>query len=264
MSQKAQVIAAVYGKENDAGRVVGQSLKSLREAVGYTQLQMAERLGIGQAAISKIEARGDVQISSLKKYVETLGASLRIEAAFSADSEVSARLRGELQIEEHSDRQLVLPIFSSDELISEATKDLIISIHPHYSEKILEGKKTVELRRRFPISTAKGTKIYIYSTSPVRAIVGCAEISEIIKLPIQNIWKKYSKSAFIKKQDFETYFEGLTEGFVLELTNAQTFENPMNLKELREQFNFTPPQSFIYAKQEVRRALMDEQTNISN
>jgi predicted transcriptional regulator/DNA-binding XRE family transcriptional regulator len=264
MSQKAKVIAAVYGKENDAGRVVGQSLKSLREAVGYTQLQMAERLGIGQAAISKIEARGDVQISSLKKYVETLGASLRIEAAFSADSEISARLRGELQIEEHSDRQLVLPIFSSDELISEESKDLIISIHPHYSEKILAGKKTVELRRRFPISTAKGTKIYIYSTSPVRAIVGCAEISDIIKLPIQNMWKKYSKSAFIKKQDFETYFEGLNEGFALELTNAQTFENPINLKELRERFNFTPPQSFIYAKQEVRRALMDEQTNISN
>ncbi|PHX37228.1 hypothetical protein AO284_27300 [Pseudomonas sp. NZIPFR-PS2] len=234
MSQKAQVIAAVYGKENNAGRVVGQSLKSLREAVGYTQLQMAEKLGIGQAAISKIEARGDVQLSSLKKYVESLGASLRIEAAFSADSDVSARLREELHLEDHSDRQLILPIFNSDELISEATKDLIISIHPRYSEKILEGKKTVELRRRFPVSTARGTKIYIY------------------------------KSAFIKKQDFEMYFEGLSEGFALELTNVQTFENPMNLKELKERFNFTPPQSFIYAKQEMRRALMDEQTNISN
>ncbi|WP_313064778.1 helix-turn-helix domain-containing protein [Pseudomonas sp.] len=264
MSQKAQVIAAVYGKENNAGRVVGQSLKSLREAVGYTQLQMAEKLGIGQAAISKIEARGDVQLSSLKKYVESLGASLRIEAAFSADSDVSARLREELHLEDHSDRQLILPIFNSDELISEATKDLIISIHPRYSEKILEGKKTVELRRRFPVSTARGTKIYIYSTSPVMAIVGCAEISGVTKLPIQNMWKKYSKSAFIKKQDFEMYFEGLSEGFALELTNVQTFENPMNLKELKERFNFTPPQSFIYAKQEMRRALMDEQTNISN
>jgi len=264
MSQKTKVIAAVYGKEHDAGRVVGQSLRSLREAVGYTQLQMAEKLGIGQAAISKIEARGDVQISSLKKYVETLGASLRIEAAFSGDSDVSARLRGELDIEEHSDRQLILPIFSSDEPTPTATKDLIISIHPQYSEKILKGKKTVELRRRFPLSTAKGTKIYIYSTSPVMAIVGCAEISDIIKLPIQNIWKKYSKSALIKKHDFEVYFEGLTEGFALELTNAQTFQTPMNLEELRERFNFTPPQSFIYAKQEMRRALMDEQTNISN
>lgn len=264
MSQTAQVIAAVYGKENDAGRVVGQSLKNLRETVGYTQLQMAEKLGIGQAAISKIEARGDVQISTLEKYVKALGASLRIEAAFSADSDVSARLRGELQIEKHSDRQLVLPIFSRGESTSEPTKDLIISIHPRYSEKILEGKKTVELRRRFPISTAKGTRVYIYSTSPVMAIVGCAEISEIIKLPIQNIWKKYSKSAFIKKQDFDIYFSGLNEGFALELKSAQTFEKPVSLKELRERFNFTPPQSFIYVKQEIRRALMDEQTNISN
>ncbi len=264
MNQKAQVVAAVYDKDNDAGRVVGQSLKSLREAVGYTQLQMAERLGIGQAAISKIEARGDVQISSLKKYVEALGASLRIEATFNADSELSARLRDELQLEEHSSRQLVLPIFSSDEPASESSKDLIISIHPQYSEKILAGKKTVELRRRFPLSTARGTKVYIYSTSPVRAIVGSAEISGIIKLPIQTIWKKYSKCAFIKKNDFEEYFKGLSEGFALELMNAQTFETPINLEELRERFNFTPPQSFIYAKQDMRRALMDEHTNISN
>lgn len=262
MSQTAQVIEAVYDVENDAGRVVGKSLKSLREAVGFTQLQMAEKLGIGQAAISKIEARGDVQISSLKKYVEALGASLRIEAAFHPDSEVSTRLRGELALDEHADRQLVLPIFSNDSFAVEESKDLIISIHPQYSEKILAGKKTVELRRRFPLSTAKGTKVYIYSTSPVRAIVGSAEISDIIKLPIKTIWKKYSKCAFIRKHDFESYFEGLNEGFALELKNAQTFDKPIELIELRERFNFTPPQSFIYAKQEIRRALMDEQTSL--
>ncbi len=264
MSQTEQVVAAVYDEENDAGRVVGRSLKSLREAVGFTQLQMAAKLGIGQAAISKIEARGDVQISSLKKYVEALGASLRIEAAFDADSEVSTRIRGELELDEHISHQLVLPIFSSDDFTIEESKDLIISIHPRYSEKILAGQKTVELRRRFPLSTAKGTKIYIYSTSPVRAIVGSAEIAEIIKLPIKTIWKKYSKCAFIKKQDFEAYFEGLSEGFALELKNAQTFDKPIELVELRERFNFTPPQSFIYAKQEMRRALMDEQTSLSD
>lgn len=264
MNQKAQVVAAVSEKDNDAGRVVGRSLKSLREAVGYTQSQMAERLGIGQAAISKIEARGDVQISSLKKYVEALGASLRIEAAFNSECELSTRLRGELRLDDDASRQLVLPIFSSDDLALETSKDLILSIHPQYSEKILAGKKTVELRRRFPLSTAKGTKVYIYSTSPVRAIVGSAEIAGIIKLPIKSIWVKYSKCAFIKKNDFEEYFKGLSEGFALELMNAQTFENPINLEELRERFNFTPPQSFIYAKQDMRRALMDEQTNISN
>lgn len=265
MSQTAQVIEAIYDEENDAGRVVGRSLKSLREAVGFTQLQMAKKLGIGQAAISKIEARGDVQISSLKKYVEALGASLRIEAAFHVDSEVSTRLRGELALDEYADRQLVLPIFTSDDYSAvEESKDLIISIHPKYSEKILAGKKTVELRRRFPLSTAKGTTIYIYSTSPVRAIVGSAEIAETIKLPIKAIWKKYSKCAFIKKEDFESYFNGLSEGFALELKNAKTFDKPVELAELRERFNFTPPQSFIYARQEIRRALMDEQTNLSN
>lgn len=262
MSQKSQVIAAVFNEEHDAGRVVGRSLKSLREAVGFTQIQMANKLGIGQAAISKIEARGDVQISSLKKYVEALGASLRIEAAFHANSEASIRLRDELELDVHSNRQLVLPIFSGDSFELEDAKDFILSIRPQYSEKILAGKKTVELRRRFPLSTVKGTKVFIYSTSPVRAIVGSAEIADVIKLPIKTIWSKYSKCAFIKKQDFESYFQGLSEGVALELKNARTFDKPIDLVELRTRFNFTPPQSFIYAKQEIRRALMDEQTSL--
>lgn len=265
MSKKTQVIAAVSDTESEAGRVVGRSLKSLRETVGFTQDQMARRLGIGQAAISKIESRGDVQISSLKKYVEALGASLRIEAAFDADSVTSLRLREELLLNDYPNQQLVLPIFSSDEyLLSESSRDLILSIHPQYSDKILAGKKTVELRRRFPLHPIKGTKVYIYSTSPVRAIVGWAEIAGIKKLPISGIWKKYSKNAFIKKTDFEVYFDGVSEGVALELQNPQAFEKPLALEDLRARFNFTPPQSFIYVKNDMRRALRDEQTNIFN
>ena len=73
---------------------MGQSLRALRRAAGFTQLEMAERLGIGQAAISKIEQRGDVQISSLQRYVEALGRSLRIDAAFPSSFGVRSTIPG--------------------------------------------------------------------------------------------------------------------------------------------------------------------------
>jgi len=76
------IVKAIRVKDSDLGRVVGQSLRALRELAGFTQGDLAKRLEVGQAAVSKIEHRGDVQISSLKKYVEALGATLRIDAAF--------------------------------------------------------------------------------------------------------------------------------------------------------------------------------------
>ena len=264
MAKKSQVIAAVYDTDSDAGRVVGRSLKSLRESVGLTQKQMAERLCIGQAAVSKIEARGDVQISSLQKYVEALGAALRIEAAFPTDGELASRLRTELSIDTLNSHQLVLPIFGDDHCIVEEARDFVLSIRPQYSEKIMEGRKTVELRRRFPMSTSKGSIVYIYSTSPVRAMVGSAQISDVIKMPVAEIWKQYSDCAFIKKEDFDVYFSGVTEGYALEFSNVRPLPRPLKLNELRERFGFQPPQSFLYAKPDLRRALKDEYTNVSD
>ena len=67
-----KIVKAIRVKDSDLGRIVGQSLRALRELAGLTQTDLAARLAVGQAAVSKIENRGDVQISSLKKYVEAL------------------------------------------------------------------------------------------------------------------------------------------------------------------------------------------------
>ena len=57
-----------------------------------------------------------------------------------------------------------------DDEPSKHQRDVVLSIKPVYSEKILNGSKTVKLRRRFPVSAPNGTLAYIYSTSPVKAI----------------------------------------------------------------------------------------------
>ena len=92
-----KIVSAVRVNGGDLGRVVGNSLRTLRSLAGLTQNDLAERLNVGQAAISKIEHRGDVQISSLKKYVEALGATLRIEAAFDAEASLTLRNAGHLK-----------------------------------------------------------------------------------------------------------------------------------------------------------------------
>jgi hypothetical protein len=56
------------------------SLRSVREAVGKTQLDIARELGTDQGEVSRIERRPDVMTSTLRKYAEALGA--RCDVAF--------------------------------------------------------------------------------------------------------------------------------------------------------------------------------------
>ncbi|NRI67661.1 helix-turn-helix transcriptional regulator [Rhodococcus sp. MS16] len=62
-------------------------LKELRESAAMTQGQVADRLGVGQNRVSNIE-RGDlahIQIDTLRRYVEAVGGSLRVEVELGDD-----------------------------------------------------------------------------------------------------------------------------------------------------------------------------------
>jgi predicted transcriptional regulator len=216
-------------------------------------------MGIGQAVLSRLEKRADIQVSTLKAYVEAVGARLRIDAAFET---LSKNIIGMFESGNADDDQLALPHFPDE--VFKARRDVVLSIKPGYSHKILCGSKTVELRRRFPVKIPQGTLAFIYSTTPDRAIVGTAEIREVCKKPIATIWSKYSKNACITKADFDNYFSGLQEGYVLHFANVRSLGRSVGLKELRERFRFEPPQSFLYAKPILREALIYERNEIFN
>jgi transcriptional regulator with XRE-family HTH domain len=48
-------------------------LAPLRRAAGLTQIELAARLGVGQAQISKLERQDDMLISTLASYLKALG-----------------------------------------------------------------------------------------------------------------------------------------------------------------------------------------------
>ena len=58
------------------------SLRQLREARARSQVEMAEKLHIKQAAVSKLERRTDMYLSTLRSYIEAMGGKLEIIARF--------------------------------------------------------------------------------------------------------------------------------------------------------------------------------------
>ncbi len=58
------------------------TLRELREARRLTQVSVARELGIGQDAVSRLEQRSDLLLSTLRKTVEAMGGNLSLIARF--------------------------------------------------------------------------------------------------------------------------------------------------------------------------------------
>lgn len=57
-------------------------LAELREAHDVTQGQIGETLDVKQAAVSRLENRSDMRVSSVQEYVRALGGELELIAVF--------------------------------------------------------------------------------------------------------------------------------------------------------------------------------------
>jgi ribosome-binding protein aMBF1 (putative translation factor) len=68
------------------------TLEELRKARALSQEDVAAALDKDQSAVSKLERRTDMHVSSLRRYIEALGGTLEITAHFAEASVVIGNL----------------------------------------------------------------------------------------------------------------------------------------------------------------------------
>ncbi|MBS0509249.1 MAG: XRE family transcriptional regulator [Proteobacteria bacterium] len=83
MSPEAQARAAARAE----AMLVQMQLQELRKARNVTQVEVAKAMSVEQAAVSKLERRDDMYISTLREYVKALGGELKLVASF-PDAEI--------------------------------------------------------------------------------------------------------------------------------------------------------------------------------
>src|SRR5690242_2910544 len=155
MKVVGKVFEAKAGEAPENNTHIGQRLRDIRKLAGLTQEQLAARLNIGQGALSRVEGRRDILVSTLRDYLSALGATVRIDARFDdASALVTSMREADFDFEAVDENQLVLPIVGEERF--PPRRDVVFSIKPDYCEKIVTGAKTVELRRRFPMSVPAG------------------------------------------------------------------------------------------------------------
>ncbi|MCC6511717.1 MAG: ASCH domain-containing protein [Pirellulaceae bacterium] len=140
---------------------------------------------------------------------------------------------------------------------------LLLSIHQKYVDLILDGRKTVELRKRIPRASVN-EEIAIYCCVPRMAIVATAKIADIQAIEPGSFWELHGKATGVTRLQFNEYYANSTKAVGLFLKNVVAFEIPLGLSELRKAWpGFHPPQQFRYLSASQTAYLRSTQLRLS-
>ncbi len=120
--------------------------------------------------------------------------------------------------------------------------NVLISIYNRYAEAILDGEKGIEFRKpQFPDHV---TRVYLYSTMPVKKIVGYFDVATVIRQSPRSLWNQFGKQGVIEHKDYMQYYANNEEACGIVVKSAVRFSRPVLLNELDKEM--TVPQSFCY------------------
>lgn len=131
---------------------------------------------------------------------------------------------------------------------------ILLSVRPIYARALLAGTKTMEVRRRFP-QQPEGTTVYLYSSTPDRAILGTLRLGAIDRPNADDVWRLYRHEIEIDKSALSSYLADRDSAAILRMSDPRLWEHSVSLDSLRRSLGIHPPQSFRYLNQEQVLAL---------
>ena len=112
---------------------------------------------------------------------------------------------------------------------------IYVSINPKATKKIEDKIKNYEFRNYIP--KQKFNRLYVYVTSPICELKYIMEINNIIVFP----------EKIIEHGDGnEEFNNGLKTKYAYQINKVYKLSHCISLKELKEKYQFIPPQSFAY------------------
>ncbi|MBB6497325.1 hypothetical protein [Methanococcus maripaludis] len=131
---------------------------------------------------------------------------------------------------------------------------ILLSIKPKYVKEILNGSKKYEFRKSIFKNHDKDELVFIYSSYPVKKIVGTFTVGEVIENCPKILWNEFKNVSGIKESDFFKYFEEKEKGYAIEIGGLNEFENHVDPKEINP--DFRAPQSFCYMSESFEEKIL--------
>ncbi|MBB6496042.1 hypothetical protein [Methanococcus maripaludis] len=131
---------------------------------------------------------------------------------------------------------------------------ILLSIKPKYVKEILNGSKKYEFRKSIFKKYDKNELVFIYSSYPVKRIVGTFIVGDIIENCPKILWNEFKNVSGIKESEFFKYFKEKDKGYAIQINKLNEFENPVNPKDINP--DFRAPQSFCYISQNFEEEIL--------
>lgn len=134
----------------------------------------------------------------------------------------------------------------------------LLSVRPRFATALLDGSKTVELRRR-RARLAHGAICLLYASSPQRALVGAIRVAETDTDSPDVLWQRWGSHTALNRSEYDSYLAGCTHACAIVIASAVRFSEPLTLSELRRRrgTSFVTPQSYRFLGADEYRSLLN-------
>lgn len=119
--------------------------------------------------------------------------------------------------------------------------NILLPIKPVYANRILAETKKYEYRKKICKKDIK--KLYIYSTAPVKKIVGEADVIEKVVMEKEKLWNVSKEESGISLKFFNDYFAGQDFACAYHLGKIKKYDVPIELGQIGIDYT---PQSYVY------------------
>jgi DNA-binding transcriptional regulator YiaG len=85
-------VAQIRRDMEEADRTYAMGLAALRQAAQLTQVELARRMGVTQAAVSRVEQPHDLLLSTLNAYLQAVGGQVSVIVRFADGHETELDL----------------------------------------------------------------------------------------------------------------------------------------------------------------------------
>lgn len=119
---------------------------------------------------------------------------------------------------------------------------VLLSIKPEFAEKIFNGTKKYEFRKRI-FKYSKVDTVVVYASFPIQRVVGEFNIETVIAGSVDEIWNQTFKFAGISEEFYRAYFADRETAYAIKVGNVVRYSNNRRLSDYGIK---CPPQSYMY------------------
>lgn len=126
--------------------------------------------------------------------------------------------------------------------------EIVMSVKPDYAERILSGVKRVEIRKKFS-KRWLGSKVVLYASKPLGALVGEATISSIMYGQPAEILSRYGSDIGCSLSELDSYAQSSSKLCAIEFKDVRPYKESLPLDQISHLLHeeLKPPQSYCHA-----------------